>query len=210
MHCYPATFLLVVTLALHPLRTVIVRTGKSLHFFNQISAVSFVRYYTGWHKKNGNFWKPNKTKTFLWRKHAVARSTDPWLLNGEVVCSSRSLFRSAANCTWLPLRISKVPIFFCVTLYSISTYFLTSSSVLDELQAYTIVLVSSVSSGYFKSGTGIWIAGCRVVHVGCRWINCGYNVYWTVHHCNSWRMKDQLDVTCYFTSLLMCSTCFGH
>ena len=30
------------------------------------------------------------------------------------------------------------------------------------------------------------------------------NVYW------SWRMKDQLDVTCYFISLLMCSTCFGH
>ena len=24
----------------------------------------------------------------------------------------------------------------------------------------------------------------------------------------SWRMKDQLDVTCYFISLLMCSTCF--
>ena len=36
------------------------------------------------------------------------------------------------------------------------------------------------------------------------------NVYWTVHHCNSWRMKDQLDVTCYFISLLMRSTCFGH
>ena len=38
------------------------------------------------------------------------------------------------------------------------------------------------------------------------------NVYWTVHHCNSWRMKDQLDVTCYFISLLMvriwwCSFC---
>jgi len=26
----------------------------------------------------------------------------------------------------------------------------------------------------------------------------------------SWRMKDQLDVTCYFISLLMSSTCFGH
>ena len=23
-------------------------------------------------------------------------------------------------------------------------------------------------------------------------------------------MEDQLDVTCYFISLLMCSTCFGH
>ena len=27
-------------------------------------------------------------------------------------------------------------------------------------------------------------------------------VYWTVHHCDSWRIKDQLDVTCYFISLL--------
>ena len=26
----------------------------------------------------------------------------------------------------------------------------------------------------------------------------------------SWRIKDQLDVTCSFISLLMCSTCFGH
>ena len=67
-------------------------------------------------KKRGNslcttsklsfFWK-----TFLWRKHAVDHSTDPWLLNGEVVYSSRSLFCSAAKCTWLPLRISKVPVF---------------------------------------------------------------------------------------------------
>ena len=27
---------------------------------------------------------------------------------------------------------------------------------------------------------------------------------------SSWRIKDQLDVTCYFISLLMCSICFGH
>jgi len=26
----------------------------------------------------------------------------------------------------------------------------------------------------------------------------------------SWKIKDQLVVTCYFISLLMCSTCFGH
>jgi len=31
-----------------------------------------------------------------------------------------------------------------------------------------------------------------------------------VHHCDGWRIKDQLDVTCYFISLLMCSTCSGH
>jgi len=37
-----------------------------------------------------------------------------------------------------------------------------------------------------------------------------YYVYWTVHLCNSWRIKDQLDITYYFISLLMYSTCFGH
>ena len=35
-------------------------------------------------------------------------------------------------------------------------------------------------------------------------------VYWTMRHCDGWRMKGQLDVTCYFISLLMCSTCFGR
>jgi len=35
-------------------------------------------------------------------------------------------------------------------------------------------------------------------------------VYWTVHHFYSCRLKDQLDVTCYFISLLMYPTCFGH
>ena len=37
---------------------------------------------------------------------------------------------------------------------------------------------------------------------------CESNVYWTVHHCNSWGMKNQLDVTCYFISIIMRSTCF--
>ena len=27
---------------------------------------------------------------------------------------------------------------------------------------------------------------------------------------NGWGKKNQLDVTCYFISLIMCSTCFGH
>jgi len=42
------------------------------------------------------------------------------------------------------------------------------------------------------------------------WQLSGPYVYWTVHHCDSWRIKDQLDVTCYFISFLMCSTYFGH
>ena len=50
------------------------------------------------------------------------------------------------------------------------------------------------------------------VHRQCACTNMSVpsNVYWTVHHCNSWRMKNQLDVTCYFISLIMRSTCFGH
>ena len=39
---------------------------------------------------------------------------------------------------------------------------------------------------------------------------CESYVYWTVHHCNNWRIKDHLDETNYFISFLMCSTCFGH
>ena len=42
-----------------------------------------------------------------------------------------------------------------------------------------------------------------------QWPNPSY-VYWTVHLCDSWRVNDQLDLTCYLISLLMCSTCFGH
>jgi hypothetical protein len=49
----------------------------------------------------------------------------------------------------------------------------------------------------------------RKKNVGSR-LTCYSNVYWTVHHCNSWRMKDQLDVTCYFISLIMRWTCFEH
>ena len=89
-----------------------------LYFFYWFVIIFFYRVT----QKNGNYWKPNKTKTFLWRKHAVDRCTDPWLLNGEAVCSSRFLFRSAAICTWLPLCISKVPVFYCVTLYKPSIW----------------------------------------------------------------------------------------
>jgi hypothetical protein len=42
----------------------------------------------------------------------------------------------------------------------------------------------------------------------CSW----WRVEKPLETCNSisWRMKDQLDVTCHFISLIMCSTCFGH
>jgi hypothetical protein len=36
------------------------------------------------------------------------------------------------------------------------------------------------------------------------------DVYWTVHHCDNGRIKNQLDATYYFIVLLIGSTCFGH
>ena len=58
---------------------------------------------------------------------------------------------------------------------------------------------------------------CCVLELWCGWFWVVFvlqaevsNVYWTVHHCNGRRTEDQLDVTCYFISLPMCSTCFGH
>jgi hypothetical protein len=36
------------------------------------------------------------------------------------------------------------------------------------------------------------------------------DVCWTVHHCDKWRMENQLDATYYFIVLLIGSTCFGH
>ena len=52
-------------------------------------------------------------------------------------------------------------------------------------------------------------------HFRPAWIPTGIIVE-VLNECNAqfdlhgWGMKDQLDVTCYFISLLMCSICFGH
>ena len=48
------------------------------------------------------------------------------------------------------------------------------------------------------------------ISINKNWTDLMSNVYWTVHHCNSWRIKGQLGVNCYFISLLMYSTGFGH
>ena len=37
-----------------------------------------------------------------------------------------------------------------------------------------------------------------------------FDVCWTVHHCDNWRINNQLDATCYFIVLLIGSTRFGH
>ena len=38
----------------------------------------------------------------------------------------------------------------------------------------------------------------------------GSDVYWTVHHCDNWRIINQIDVAYYFFVLLIGSTRFGH
>jgi len=53
-----------------------------------------------------------------------------------------------------------------------------------------------------------YVSRCKCMEVKI-YFHISY-VYWTVHHCDNWRIKDQLNVTCYFISLLMRSTCFGH
>jgi len=63
---------------------------------------------------------------------------------------------------------------------------------------------------------GFWYYFIRFVFV--RGMNyCGeyfqllkFYVYWTLHHCDNWRIKDQLGDTCYFISLLVCSTCWFY
>ena len=86
----------------------------------------------------------------------------------------------------------------------------------------------SLDRTFVISITGLWrdenwefqVGENATLYVVCcglhyEFVTVGYhliesNVYWTVHHCISWRMKNQLDVTCYFISLIMRSTCFGH
>ena len=51
------------------------------------------------------------------------------------------------------------------------------------------------------------VEGIKKLCVYCVW-KCWFEKRSIIF--DSWRMKDQLDVTCYFISLFMCSTCFGH
>ena len=37
-----------------------------------------------------------------------------------------------------------------------------------------------------------------------------FDVYWTVHHCDNWRIKNKLVATYYFIVRLIGSTCFGQ
>ena len=41
-------------------------------------------------------------------------------------------------------------------------------------------------------------------------VSISFYVRWTVHHCDNWKIKNQLDATYYFIVLLVGSTCFGH
>ena len=65
----------------------------------------------------------------------------------------------------------------------------------------------AVMSSKAKKMAKLWKC---VIQYKCKWPDIENNDKSDVSAKRSWRMKDQLDVTCYFISLLMCSTCFGH
>ena len=109
---------------------------------------------------------------------------------------------------------TKVPQNFKLWSYPVS---LTKTKVVDEWKTNMMSLailfhllcaqhVSDINISIFRSLRLCWWITTSVVLFRTR----PFIVYWTVHLCNSWGMKDQLDVTCYFISLTMCSTCFGH
>ena len=76
--------------------------------------------------------------------------------------------------------------------------------------------LSGGNVGWVCSRIACW--GRHLVWRGTRWEGSAENyiirsfmictAYQMLFRC--WRMKDQLDVTCYFISLIMCSKCFGH
>jgi hypothetical protein len=58
--------------------------------------------------------------------------------------------------------------------------------------------------GTFRFGNGL-------VCLNLKWqVPSLTDVYWTLRHCDNWRIKNQLDATCYFIVLLVGSTYFEH
>jgi hypothetical protein len=113
---------------------------------------------------------------------------DSWLIRLNVVCSSRSLLRSAANCARLPLRISKVPVLLCHPVRCISL-----SSYLSSRKIYTKACVRSsvgqadvgiCTSQQYKMVTRPVVgssSGCPSGEIGCPFNTYG-NRYTLVHY----------------------------
>ena len=62
-----------------------------------------------------------------------------------------------------------------------------------------------------------WLLKTDKVQKRCAYVMWRFHVislnYWrnpVFNSCPSWGMNNQLDVTCYFISIIMRSTCFGH
>jgi len=58
---------------------------------------------------------------------------------------------------------------------------------------------------YFQLGFRDWVGKTEKNLEICS--DCGWSpdfsyVYWTVHHCDNWRIKNQLDATYYFIYFL--------
>ena len=61
---------------------------------------------------------------------------------------------------------------------------------------------------YYRDPCYPWSIG--ITKIPCEANLLQFDVCWTVHHCNNWRIKNQLDATYYFIVLLIGSTCFRH
>ena len=75
-------------------------------------------------------------------------------------------------------------------------------SIIRSLRLYCWITTSVVLFSV-RCVLEIWCGWVWVVSVLQAQTHLLSYVYRKVHHCNSWRVKDQLDVTCYFFSLLM-------
>ena len=71
-------------------------------------------------------------------------------------------------------------------------------SYLDQLH---LPIAISIFELFLLHPVWCWIFFLRVL---------SFDVCWTVHHCDNWRIKNQPDATCYFIVLLIGSTCFGQ
>jgi len=71
---------------------------------------------------------------------------------------------------------------------------------------------------FLSNSSSLWNINHKIFSFEIKYINnsptrCNTkqsDIYWTVNHCDNWRIRNQLDATCYFIVLLVRSTCFEH
>jgi len=89
------------------------------------------------------------------------------------------------------------------------SYLFKSTVLKNGSQDSSVGKVTRLQAGWFRL---CLLAGIRYIYIFkmSGRISRIHPASYSINTAGSWRIKDQLDVTCYFISLLMCSTCFGH